>query len=491
MTIKQTKKIPRNTDLVFVVGKDVKKHPFFAALNAKEKEYVRSVEKNLKNGGESVETLPGGRRALFVPLPEKFNHRKSIVLMRKIVAAAREKKLKNIAVHLDDFRTGEKEFDAIVPRIAATEFEMANFDFVRYKTPPKGGWNFVNEILIYGDKGRIVTDIEKQLKEGKITGEEINKARELANTPGGDMTPQVLARAAVSAGKRAGFKVRVLDEKEIIKMKMGGVLGVARGSSEKPKFIIMEYHGLKGKALRQAQGKPIVLVGKGVTFDSGGLNLKPTNSIYEMHMDMSGGAAVIHAMAAAARLKLKKNVIGLVPAVENMPSGSSYRPGDLLKTMSGKTIEVMNTDAEGRVIMSDALHYAKRYDPKLVVDVATLTGAAMVALGQRASAVFSTDEKLSKKMAESGELAGDYAWPLPLWEEYEEDIRGTFGDVANEGKTRYGGAITAAAFLWQFIKGTPWVHIDMAPRMTSVDGEYLAKGAAGAPVALLLQFLRD
>ncbi len=485
MTIKQTKKIPANSSLIFIVDKDVKKHPFFGVLNAREKEYVASAGKDFEGAdGETVATLPGGRRAVFIARPEKFNHRKSILLMRRIVAVAREKRLQRIAVAGEDFRTGEKEFDTLVPRVAAMEFEIANFEFVKYKTPPKRGWNFIDEVLIYVDKERVITDIEKQLKEGKIIGEEINETRKLSNTPGGDMTPEVLARAAVSAGTRTGFKTKVLNENEIKKLGMGGVLGVARGSSEKPRFIIMEY--LKG-----GKEKPIVLVGKGVTFDSGGLNLKPSSGIYEMHMDMSGGAAVIHTLAAAARLKLAKNIIGLIPAVENMPSGSSYHPGDLLKTMSGKTIEVLNTDAEGRVILADALHYAKRYDPELVIDIATLTGAAMVALGQRASAIFSTDEKFAKKMQESGELAGDYVWPLPLWEEYEDDIKGTFGDVANDAKTRYGGTITAAAFLWQFIKGTPWMHIDMAPRMTSIDGEYLAKGAAGSPVALLMQFLSE
>jgi len=241
---------------------------------------------------------------------------------------------------------------------------------------------------------------------------------------------------------------------------------------------------------------PVVLVGKGVTFDTGGLNLKPSQHIYEMHMDMSGGAAVIHAIRAAARLKLKKNIVGLIPAVENMPSGSSYRPGDVLKTMSGKTIEVMDTDAEGRVILADALEYAKKYDPSLVVDVATLTGAAVVALGQRYSALFTADKKLEDTFRRVGEETGDPVWPLPLMADYEEEIKGTFGDWANIGKSRYGGAITAAVFLWQFTKDSsgksyPWVHLDIAPRMTAIEGEFLAKGAAGAPVRLLARILEE
>src|SRR3989338_4656923 len=273
------------------------------------------------------------------------------------------------------------------------------------------------------------------------------------------------------------------------KLGMGGVLGVASGSTEEPRFIVMEYKPASPLSVRGTEGV-IVLVGKGVTFDSGGLNIKPSDHIYEMHMDMSGGAAVIHAIAAAAKLGIKRNIVGLIPAVENMPSGSRYHPGDVLKTMSGQTIEVLNTDAEGRVILADALTYAEQYKPKLVVDVATLTGAAKVALGQQASAIFSKDEKILKQVQELGEQSGDYVWPLPLWDEYEQEIKGTFGDWANIGKKRgSGGAIDGAIFLYQFAKKYPWLHIDMAPRMTANDSEYLAKGAAGAPVRLLIKLL--
>lgn len=256
------------------------------------------------------------------------------------------------------------------------------------------------------------------------------------------------------------------------------------GSEARPRFIILEYYGTKKSVA------PTVLVGKGVTFDTGGINLKPSDSILGMNMDMSGGAAVIHALAAAARLKLKKNVVALIPAVENMASGSSYRPGDILRAMSGKTIEVLNTDAEGRIILADALHYAKRYHPSLVVDVATLTGAAMVALGERATALFTEDEKLELHLRHLGEASGDYVWPLPMWDEYDEEVKGTFGDVANLGRTRYGGAITAAVFLKQFVdKAYPWVHLDIAPRMTTLPDEFLSKGSAGAPVRLLVKIL--
>ena len=474
---------------VFVVreGESLKKHVFFGFFSEEDKKYLIGLEKNLllKGGATRRVFLPSGREALLIGVAtqQKFTHRKTILAARQIVAVARKERIHNVAVALDDFSA--KDFTGTRKELAevmATQFEIANFEFVQYKTPPPEGWFFVEQMrVVVGSRAQ---GAGEGIAAGKIIGEEINHARTLSNTPGGDMTPEKLAHAAFYEGKKYGFKVQVLEETEIKKLGMGGVLGVSRGSAERPKFIVMEYCGSKKNE------KPVVLVGKGVTFDTGGLNVKPGDSMYEMHMDMSGGAAVIHTLAAVARLKVKKNITGLVPAVENMPSGSSYRPGDLLKTMSGKTIEVLNTDAEGRVILADALTYAQKYTPRVVIDVATLTGAAMVALGQRTSALFTTTPQLEKLLREAGERTGDFVWPLPLWEEYEEEVRGTFGDVANIGKSRDGGAINGAMFLWQFIKEYPWAHIDIAPRMTTIEGEFLAKGSAGASVALLTHFLR-
>lgn len=409
-----------------------------------------------------------------------ITRRKLELLARKIVVFAKQHRIKTFALSLEDFsfpliRISTPEFSEIL----AKNFVLANYEFIRYKTPPPDGWNHVEEIVLLGPKNPAV---EKAIWRAQIIANEVNNARILSNTPGGDMTPEILAHAAQDASKKLGIKTKILNEEEMKKLGMGGVLGVAQGSKEKPKFIILEYHGKK-------IGKPIVLVGKGVTFDSGGLNIKTGDGMLEMNMDMSGGAAVIHTICAAARLKIKKYVVGLIPAVENMPSGESFRPGDILKTMSGKTIEVLNTDAEGRIILADALAYAKKYSPRLVVDVATLTGAALVALGQRASALFTRDQKLEKLFRQLGEESGDYVWPLPLWEEYAEDIKGTFGDIANIGKTRYGGAIQGAMFLSEFAKDYPWAHLDIAPRMTSVEGEFLAKGSLGTPVRLLVKLL--
>ncbi len=485
MRVKITRKVDKKTAPVFVLKEKQKpdNHPFFKLISKEDQANLRAFagHAHREGGYEHVVLLSGGRHALIFGIPKEFNHRKAIKLMRRVVAVARKEKVSKIAVNLDDFNVSRLNLDNFA-EILATQLEIANFEFVQYKEKPKDGWFFVNETQVY-IKGN--ARIQQALNRGKIIGEEINHTRILSNTPGGDMTPKKLAEAARRAGRRAGFKVKVLEESAIRKLKMGGVLGVSQGSDERPKFVIMEY--MKGGK----KEKPVVLVGKGVTFDTGGLNLKSSEGIYEMHMDMSGGAAVIHTMAALARLKVKKNLIALVPAVENMPSGGSYRPGDLLKTMSGKTIEVLNTDAEGRIILADALEYAKRYKPRLVIDVATLTGAAIVALGPRASAVFSTDERFTEKLQKAGETIGDFVWPLPLWEEYEEDIKGTFGDVANTATQKNRGVSTSAAFLWQFIKGYNWVHLDISPRMTAVKSDNLAKGAAGAPVALLTQFLRN
>jgi len=437
-----------------------------------------------KQKDSDVFVLPGGRKSIVIGVsePEKTSRRKLILLARQIVSLAKANRMKKIAVKFSDFSFPNVRLsDRDLGELLATNFEMANFEFVKYKTPPPEGWNFVEEVTVVG---KASAEVKRGVEIGQMVGAEVNACRVLANTPGGDMTPRILAEETRKAARGTRVKVRVLGPREMKKLKMGGVLGVARGSDEEPRFIILEYRG------GRKNEKPIVLVGKGITFDSGGLNLKPSKYISDgMHLDMSGGAAVIHAVILAAKLGLKKNVVGLIPAAENMVSGSSYRPGDVLRTMSGKTIEVLNTDAEGRVVLADGLTYAKRYDPRLVVDVATLTGAALVALGQHASAVFTKDENLEQTFQELGEESGDYLWPLPMWDEYEGDVKGTFGDVANSKEPQYAGATQGAIFLYQFAKDYPWAHIDTAPRMVAAEGEYLAKGAAGAPVRLLIKLL--
>ncbi|OGF71059.1 hypothetical protein A3B18_03885 [Candidatus Giovannonibacteria bacterium RIFCSPLOWO2_01_FULL_46_13] len=479
---------PRDIPLVFFMfeGESPKSSKLFNFLADGEKDYLKKIPGATRVSEKEVKVflLPNAeRKIILVGLgkSKEFIHQKGSLAMRMAVQTARKEKIKKFAFWVGRVGTPKetvKFFEGV-----ATNAIMADFEFVKYKTPPKDGFSFVEEVQgISKSKDK---NISEGFKRGMAIGEEVNACRSLANTPGGDMTPKILAQHAEDDSKGTKIKVKILKEDKIKELGMGGILGVSKGSAERPRFIIMEYWGGKKSE------KPIVLVGKGVTFDTGGLNLKPEQAIYEMHMDMSGGSAVIHSMRAAARLGIKKNIIALVPAVENMPSGSSYHPGDVLKTMSGKTIEVLNTDAEGRIILADALSYAKKYDPRLVVDVATLTGAAMVALGQRYSGLFTPSQKLEAVFRKLGEETGDKVWPLPLSADFEEDIKGTFGDWANISKTRYGGATTAAAFLWQWAKDYPWVHLDIAPRMTTIEGDYLAKGAAGAPVRLLVRLLEE
>ncbi len=459
------------------------------ALKKVSKKSVRVERGNSKQ--DEVFRLEDGSQKIVLGIvePEKMNRRKLILLARRIIAIAKAKRIEALLIDPIIFSFENVNlFDQELGELVATNFLMANYSFTEFLTRPVDGFPAVKEVLFENASKEFAGGV----KRGMIIGEEVNACRRLANLPGGDVTPETLANEAKKIAKQNKLKVKILDVAEMKKLGMGGVLGVGKGSELPPKFIILEYMNAS-KSSVSGQGKkavgPVVLVGKGVTFDTGGINLKPENSMLGMNMDMSGGAAVLHTVAAIARLGVKCNLVALVPAVENMPSGSSYRPGDVLRSMSGKTIEVNNTDAEGRIILADALTYAAKYKPSLVVDVATLTGAAMAALGERASALFTTDEALEKQFRELGELSGDHVWPLPLWEEYDDEIKGTIGDWSNLGKTRYGGAITAAAFLKQFAVGYPWVHLDIAPRMTSIEGEFLAKGAAGAPVRLLVKLL--
>ncbi len=419
---------------------------------------------------------------------EKDNFRKFIKVIRRVVRTAKLYKVNKISIDINEFKNISNLAPKELGSIVAQNLLMAGYEFHDFKTKPKAGWGDIEEISITNVKS---SEIKKGIAKGRVIGEMVNECRLMSNTPGGDMTPRILTAHAKRLSRNTKIQTSSLGKKELEKLKMGAILGVAKGSPEEPKFIVMEYKGGKKSE------KPIVLVGKGVTFDSGGLNLKIGGGLSGMHMDMSGGAAVMATIALVARLKLKKNVIALIPSVENMVSGSSFRPGDVLKSMSGKTIEVVDTDAEGRLVLADALTYAKKYNPKAVIDVATLTGASLVALGQQASVVMSQDSNLVAKLTQFGEETGDYVWPLPLWEEYNEGVQGRIADVANLAtkNPRYGGAINGGMFLYQFTKNYPrgcvWAHIDIAPRMTTVPSDNLSNGAAGEPVRLLTRFIEE
>jgi leucyl aminopeptidase len=317
------------------------------------------------------------------------------------------------------------------------------------------------------------------LKRGEAISAGVTLARELANRPGNHCTPTHLADEAKALGKAHGLKVEVLDRKQLEKLGMGSFLAVAQGSEQPPKFIVARWNGgAKGDA-------PVVLVGKGITFDTGGISIKPAGEMDEMKFDMGGAASVIGTLRAVAGMKAKVNLIGIIPSCENMPDGRAVKPGDVVTSMSGQTIEILNTDAEGRLILCDALTYAERFKPAAVVDIATLTGACVIALGHHRSGLFSSDDGLAAELLAAGETALDPAWRMPLDEEYDEALKSNFADMGNVGG-RAGGAITAAKFLQRFAGKLRWAHLDIAGSGWKSGA---AKGATGRPVALLTHFV--
>jgi len=317
------------------------------------------------------------------------------------------------------------------------------------------------------------------LVQGEALAKGVSLAKDLGNLPPNVCTPTYLAEQAQKMGKHYDFKVKVLDEDELKKLGMGSFLGVAQGSVEPPKFIIMQH--LKGKKEQQ----PIVLVGKGITFDTGGISLKPGSDMDEMKYDMCGAASVFGTFKAIAEMDLALNVVGIIPSCENMPDGRAIKPGDVLTSMSGLTIEVLNTDAEGRLILCDALTYAERFEPSAVIDIATLTGACVIALGHHATGLFSNEDTLAKELLDAGESALDRAWHMPMWDDYQPQLDSNFADIANIGG-RAGGSITAACFLSKFTKKYQWAHLDIAGTAWKSGKE---KGGTGRPVPLLTAFL--
>ncbi|MGZ8248187.1 leucyl aminopeptidase, partial [Methylomagnum sp.] len=322
------------------------------------------------------------------------------------------------------------------------------------------------------------------IEQGEAIAHGMSLAKELANLPGNICTPTYLAEQAEKLGKKHKHKLKVdvLEEKELDKLGMGAFLSVSKGSEEPAKLIVMEYFGADDK-----DSKPYVLVGKGLTFDAGGISIKPSANMDEMKYDMCGGAGVIGAMAAVVEMGLPLNVVGIVPASENLPSGTANKPGDIVKSMAGLTIEILNTDAEGRLLLCDALTYAKRYEPAAVIDVATLTGACVVALGRVPSGLWSNNEDLAAAVLAAGDASFDRVWRMPLWDDYQELLKSNFADLANIGGPD-GGSITASCFLSRFAKEFPWAHVDIAGTAWKTGAE---KGATGRPVPLLVQYLLD
>ncbi|MBW2504873.1 MAG: leucyl aminopeptidase [Deltaproteobacteria bacterium] len=363
---------------------------------------------------------------------------------------------------------------------------LAGYRFDRYLSETiraEGVLPNVVNLVVANPKDR--SEAEKHVKQATLLCQAVKLTRDLVNEPGNSKSPAWLASQAETMAAESGLKCTIFDQARLLEEKFGALLGVAQGSEREPCLIVLEHHG-------GSEGDPpVALVGKGVVFDTGGISLKPSEKMDQMKMDMAGGAAVIGTMMAAALLNLPINLIGVVPAVENMPSGTAIRPGDILTSLSGQTVEVLNTDAEGRLILADALTYVKAHNPRLIVDLATLTGACIIALGHQATAVLGNDQKLIRDLITAGEVCGERLWQLPLWEDYDEQIKSEVADVKNIGG-RPAGTITAAAFLKKFVSGLRWAHLDIAGTAWLEDRKpYVPKGGTGVGVRLLVTFLKS
>jgi leucyl aminopeptidase len=352
------------------------------------------------------------------------------------------------------------------------------YRFDKLKSKPEAKCALKQVVFHVADRSRATAD-EAAIGRAAAIAEGVMLAKDLGNMPGNLCTPTYLADQAREIGKRDGFQVKVLDQKDIERLGMGAFLAVARGSLQPPKLIVMEYQG----GAREAQA--IVLVGKGITFDTGGISIKPASEMDEMKFDMCGAASVFGALRAAALMKLPLNIVGIIPATENMPGGDAIKPGDIVTTMSGQTVEILDTDAEGRLVLCDALTYAEEYNPAVVVDIATLTGEIVSALGDIATGLFSNSDALAREFLEAGESAWDRAWQMPLWDEYQDALKSNFADLPNIG-SRADCAVIAAYFLSRFTRRYPWVHLDIAGTAARSGAD---KGATGRPVALLAHFL--
>jgi leucyl aminopeptidase len=368
-------------------------------------------------------------------------------------------------------------------RAIAEGAALSLYAFDKYFTDPKAKKVRPTEIIIVHHDEAVIKAIRRELDVTRIICEGVTRARDLANAPGNEIFPESLALIVEESARKYHYEATVWDKDRISQEGFGGLLAVNSGSHRHPRFIITEYKGAEpGDAT-------VVLVGKGITFDSGGISIKPSAGMAEMKMDMSGAAAVVGAVEATARLKLPVHLIGLIPSTENLPGGSAMRPGDVITHYGGKTSEVDNTDAEGRLILADALAYAATFKPAAVIDLATLTGACVVALGQHATGMMGNNDKLMAQLKQAGETTFERVWQLPLYEEYEKQIKSDIADVKNVGG-RWAGAITAGLFLKKFIGDYRWVHLDIAgTAMLEETMPYSAKGGSGVGVRLLIEFL--
>jgi leucyl aminopeptidase len=407
-------------------------------------------------------------------------------VLRKVAGAAlrylKSRSIKNFA-----FLVREDAANADTAQALAEGFITANFETDKYKTDKKNGKE-IDSVRIAGYGEAEKSAGEKGLAVGRVIAESQNFARDLVNEPSNKLTPKILAERAEAMAKEAGLAVEILDEKKIAELKMGALLSVSQGSVEPPRVIVVTYTPANAKP-----GAPVIgLVGKAVTFDTGGISIKPAEGMEKMKYDMAGGATMLGVIRALAALGPNVKVICVVPSTENMPGGKAQKPGDIQTAMSGKTIEVLNTDAEGRLILADAIHYAKQLGATHIVDAATLTGAIVVALANINVGVFGSDQAWTDKLLASAKAAGEKMWQLPMDDEYREFIKGSFADIQNIGSGKGGGSITGAWFIREFAGDTPWIHLDIAGTAWNDDAKpWLAKGPTGVALRTLVHLVQS
>jgi leucyl aminopeptidase len=422
------------------------------------------------------------RRVLAVSLGDRSSF-EPYVLARYAGSAVRylgRRSVEKIAIALPPQATGQ---EASCASFVAEGAITGSFDTTLYQERPERRLA-TDEVAILG-KGLDAAAMEHGITRGTVLGEAVNLARRLALTPANDMTPTRMAEEAAKVAEATGLEIDVLDEARARREGMGSFLSVAAGSAEPPKFIVLRYNG------DPSSKELLALVGKGITFDTGGISIKPAEKMEDMKYDMSGGAGVIAAMSALGKLKPKLNVVGIVPATENMPSGKATKPGDVVKAMNGKTIEVINTDAEGRLILADALCYANKLGATKIVDAATLTGACVVALGHVSSAAMTNDDAFGAEFLAAAKPTGERYWPMPHYEDYTLAMKSDIADLKNTGG-RPAGTLTAAAFLREFVDGTPWIHLDIAgTAYLENESAWQAKGPTGTPVRALVALVES
>ncbi|MHA1384752.1 MAG: leucyl aminopeptidase [Candidatus Helarchaeota archaeon] len=427
------------------------------------------------------------KRILFIGLGKKENltyeiiRRVSGILVKKV----RSMGIKKYKIWLIGFDKAELNIEEIGQAIAEGTL-LGNYRLLTHKTQKLDDIKVIDLLTIVYE--RAIDDLRKGITAGKIIGDATCLTRDLTNEPSNVATPTYISKQAKLIADEVGIECKIFNEKEIEEMRMGAFLSVARGSNEPCKLVVLDYNANKGF-------ETIVLIGKGITFDTGGISLKSSSGMLEMKQDMAGAAVVLGVLKAAAQLKIPLHLVGITPLTENTPGGKDPNlPGDIVTSRKGKTIEILNTDAEGRLILADALDYANEFNPKIVIDIATLTGACRVALGIFASGLFSTDDELVENLIKAGKETNERLWRLPLWKEHEKTIESKFADVRNINTNRQtgAGASSAAAFLKQFIGNYRWAHIDIAGTDYEYKGsDYIPTGASGIGVRLLIQYLQN